>query len=140
MKISNKIMFLLMGIIVSVNVCAMSELSNKKKENFAEEKEKAELVKIKTIEFPQGVRKVATLNIQEKELFTGKTFSELIENKARKNEKFILARVVTKVGNDFVVHYFDAHSLNKSLFGEYPIIRNIPGALNNPANHEPIRT
>ena len=56
------------------------------------------------------------ININYKEHFTKKTFKELITEQYNKNLPYILAVVTTKKKGKYTHTYYDAHSLNRSLF------------------------
>ncbi len=108
-----------------------------------ENKEKNELAKppsIKSLEYPKSITEGLSWDISKNDFFTHKSFSELILNQQQANESFILAKVTIKKNDkDFISYYYDAHALNKRLFGPYPI-QNFNKPLLNPINKHPIHT
>lgn len=61
------------------------------------------------------------IDLNETEPLTQETFLELITQQNRKNQPYILTRVETDINGQKVLHYFDAHELNKFIFNNYPI-------------------
>jgi len=108
-----------------------------------ENKEKNELAKspsIKSIEYPKSITKGLSWDISKNDFLSRKSFSELILNQQQANESFILAKVTIKKNDkDFISYYYDAHALNKRLFGPYPI-QDLNRRLVNPINKHPIHT
>jgi len=60
------------------------------------------------------------LDLNETEIFTQDSFIDLITAQQKKNLPFLLARVEYPGG----AYYYDAHSLNKYIFNQYPLYPN----------------
>ena len=90
MKISLKLISMLIGLLFSVNLLAMDTKELNKKpasvvlSESKEEKEKEELGFIK-IELPQTWGPEEKLNVTEEETFTAETFAELIESQSKRD-------------------------------------------------------
>jgi len=68
------------------------------------------------------------------------SFENLIQGKKKKNDEYILARAITQTDDGAVVNYFDAHELNRALFGAYPF-KNLEALekYKNPASNLPMQ-
>ena len=69
---------------------------------------------------PRNARGTATelLSLSDTEPLTFDSFRDLIEAKHNVKDSYILARVLTESGS--FVQYFDANTLNRALFNQYP--------------------
>ena len=69
---------------------------------------------------PRNARGTATelLSLSDTEPLTLDSFRDLIEAKHNVKDSYILARVLTESGS--FVQYFDANTLNRALFNQYP--------------------
>ncbi|MDR3646442.1 MAG: DUF5092 domain-containing protein [Candidatus Babeliales bacterium] len=80
------------------------------------------------------VENSVSININDKEFFTGKSFFKLIDLHNEQNNELIIAEVKTDQG----IIYYDAHYLNKSLFGKHYLNNNYPRIFVDPVPDNPI--
>lgn len=81
-----------------------------------------EFIEVKPVDLSEFHKADETIDLNETETFTQETFKDLIQGQEKNKLPFIVARV-TDEGSPRVF-YFDANSLNKHIFNDYPIYPN----------------
>jgi|GEM_PF-1223883 TPR repeat protein len=69
-----------------------------------------------------GTPAIEELDLNNEDAILLESFKNLIAAKHAKNDSYLLARTIEKIGEATFVQYLDAHAFNRDLFGQYPLL------------------
>lgn len=134
--------------IFTFDVKAMGEGDASKKRNYADFSggssriEKSISIRVPQVRNAVGVpsHTEEKLDLNQEDIFSLESFSELIKVRHAQNKSFLLARVTEQVEDGVVVQYFEAGGFNRAVFGQKPFQKPKPLArYKHPISKEPLQ-